>query len=324
MAINSVAIAILIAGLHQTEAHGVETNLFREQRLVRDLTSFHIEEIRAGSSLWWIVGRLSPSSETGAKAAGAYIEDGKLVFPPGTHIDVTVQGTIVELQSFDGPHQQSVWEYSWEFRPRARHGEDRELYSPFRSGGVAILGIRGDAGNEVSFARVVLVPEEWVDFVPTAIQFWRANEGDVDRLINARDMLQLQALLRHDNPLVRLFVFRDALRGDVGGAGLQRIALSQRGIEQALSTFLLLSHHSRMDFAKAFEQVLRDAASLESIQGAVLGAFAALRYGESQDIRALAREVLESIRNRLAELERRGEAEEYVSKILNAAGTRRD
>ena len=184
---------------------------------------------------------------------------------------------------------------------------------------MAILGIQEGSGDAASFPRVVLLPNEWLEFVTPALQFWSANELDLERLTQAPRPSFLLDVLKHENPLLRVMALRALIDANGGDEERQGFAFAHRGVEQAVATFLLLSHHDRIEFVQDFQAILVTAESLERFRGTVLGAFTALRFGETPEVREAGRHILESTKTWLTQLHPDYVSEKYVSDILNAA-----
>lgn len=305
-----------------------EEDALKAARAIRDTASLDFARISRGASEPWVLLEVKPDASSGrGRLKGGYIDGttGTLVTPPGARVVVPIEGTCKVLAVLAGKTDRTSFPYNWEEEAFSRKKEDDETFSPFRTGGGAIVCSLDQKGTGAShFRSVSLLPDGWQAFVVDAFTRQRADSGPFNSTHAPEKIEELRRLLRDKNPLIAASACRalgesgelpPGFCGDfVAGAEMER---------GALLLFLALER-SPKDIASRVEKeaigLIERAASCTEIEGIALAALAAFSRPPSRQEHARGLELLRKLRSKRLELAASGGRDEHLVAILRLAG----
>lgn len=143
-------------------------------------------------------------------AEGPYInaKTGEYVEPPGSKYEMIIRGELKVVAPVFGVEPFRHMPYRWKVREMRPDPEDAAYYSPFRSGGIALLGYDDAEAGARQFNPTYLLPTEWADDVAPAYQYVGKHASTFDVKTAPRHRTELRQLMASPNPVLGVFAAR--------------------------------------------------------------------------------------------------------------------
>jgi len=204
------AILALLALTSKTvDTVSIPDYVVRDTRLVYDASQIPSTASDAPHGLF--LASINAAWDSGHEIAeGPYInaKTGEYVEPPGSKYEIIVRGELKVVAPAFGPPPFRHMPYHWKVREARPDSEDSAFYSPFRSGGLALLGYNDAEAGARQFDATYLVPDEWKAYVAPAYAYVHAHPADFNPKATSKNRAELRHLLSGANPVLAVFAAR--------------------------------------------------------------------------------------------------------------------
>jgi hypothetical protein len=289
----------------------VEYALVHDARALRDTAHLSFPEFDDQGLPGWVVATVTPEPESGsATVPGAYInaETGKFTAPDDAAAIVLKKGGWKKLSAAKSAQSDSGL-YSWNepFEQEKRTLMPEDYYSPFAFGGTIVFRPTPDESDLEQFGPVHLIFPEWAKYVGDAAKIFEQHKDRFEKdQPAAYDASQLEQLLAHDNPLVRVFAFRRLVELGKMTTTIAEDQIRRADVTLAAILCYLLLMNSKADasnpFLPAMSGSLQTSQDVDRIRSFALGSFSASLFLNQPPVTANSREVLKTARARLETL----------------------
>jgi len=310
------------------------TNCWHDARVVHDVAAFRFNQILKEPDQMWVLMLITPGTYSGASLSkGVYIkaETGEVVRKPGAHAVIMISRSWKLIAALTKAPDRRSGRYGWEEPPNEgrRKISIKDIYTIVqqKEGGSIICRYNPKAKGADQFASVCLIPRQWERYAKPALTYLQQN---LERLQQKSPQVtdDLSVLLDHKNPFVavtacnllaeRNGLDQDFARGSLAGA---------KGYQQAIFTYLLLTHPLQMKQAQWFEElsrVIEMADKSERLVGAALGIFASFSSAQvsSRIEREAKLKLLERLDKKQLKFGRQTKSDKYIISILESCQIR--
>jgi len=140
-------------------------------------------------------------------AEGPYInaKTGEYVEPPGSKYEMIIRGNLTVEAAIFGPLRFRQTAYKWIVREHRPDPEDAAYFSPFRDGGLALVGYNDLEAGARQFDPTYLVAAEWKPCVAPAFAYVRSHPSTFDAPKESTNRVELRRLLTGSNPMLTVF-----------------------------------------------------------------------------------------------------------------------
>ncbi|MHC4489150.1 MAG: hypothetical protein ACYSW7_08255 [Planctomycetota bacterium] len=306
----------------------LSSNLYHDARIVHDVAAFRFNQVLKEPNQIWLVMQIIPDSVSGGSVSkGLYTkkDTGEVVRERRGHIVIRISGFWKLVAALTKAPDQRNGRYEWEEPPNLwpRKTSIKDIYTIIRNGegGSIICRYNPKAKGAEQFTSVCLIPRQWEPYVKPTLTYLEKNlerlQQESPKVIN-----ELRVLLDHKNPLVavtacNLLAERNGLDQDFARSPLSEA----KGYQQAIFTYLLLTHPLRMKQDQRFEEmsrVIESADKSDRLAGVALGIFASFFQDQLPPLseREANLKLLDRLDKKQLKFVRRTESDKYIISIL--------